>query len=161
VQANRNTPIKIHKLDAQGYEQWCYDGIVLKKDDSKITLEAYFDREGVEFEGIQLRRGDRFVETFYFDRWYNVFAIYDRKTEKFKVWYCNITRPAWIDANHLYAEDLALDLIVYPDLTYQVVDQDEFEALELSGADRSNAQSALDELIKLAAAGEHPFRIHW
>jgi hypothetical protein len=78
MQVDRNTPIKIHKLDAHGHEQWRYDGIVLEQDDSGITLEAYFDREGVEFEGIQLQPGDRFVETFYFDRWYNVFAIYDR-----------------------------------------------------------------------------------
>jgi protein associated with RNAse G/E len=160
MQVDRNTPIKIHKLDAHGHEQWRYDGIVLEQDDSGITLEAYFDREGVEFEGIQLQPGDRFVETFYFDRWYNVFAIYDGKTQEFKVWYCNITRPAWIEANHLYAEDLALDLIVYPDRTYQVVDQDEFEALGLSRLDRSKAQSALDELIELATTRQLPFWIH-
>jgi predicted RNA-binding protein associated with RNAse of E/G family len=157
VEVGHNKPIKIHKLDAKGNEQWRYEGIVQEEDDTRITLEAYFDHEEVEFEGIQLRRGDRFVETFYFDRWYNIFAIYDGKTDEFKGWYCNITRPARIEMNHLYAEDLALDLIVFPDRTYQVVDQDEFEALNLSRSDRSKALYALDELIERAKAALQPF----
>lgn len=151
--------VSIHKLDAHGSELWCYDGFVLSTSDTQITLEARFDREAVDIHGLQLRNGDRFVETFYFDRWYNVFAIYHGETNAFKGWYCNITRPAWMDSHHLYAEDLALDLIVLPDRQVSVMDQEQFEALKLPGFERNKAHAALDELIRLAQAAEDPFRL--
>jgi hypothetical protein len=52
------------------------------------------------------------VETFYSDRWYNVFEIYDRDDGKFKGWYCNIGYPAVIEKDTVSYIDLALDLWV-------------------------------------------------
>lgn len=157
--AQNPNSITIHKLDPQGQEQWRYEGTLLNKNDAELTLEAFFDREDVTFHGIQLKRGDRFVETFYFDRWYNVFAIYDQNTGKLKGWYCNITRPAWLEGSHLFAEDLALDLIILPDLQITILDEDEFADLKLDEHDRANALSAMQELIKLAERGIGPFEL--
>ena len=142
--------ISIHKLNAQGKECWVYDGVILGHNNLQITIEAHFDRADTDIGGLQLRRGDRFVETYYFDRWYNIFAVYQGETNKFKGWYCNITRPAWLDGHHLYAEDLALDLIVFPDRRMTVVDQAEFDNLSLPADDRIMAQEALDELMDSA-----------
>ena len=142
--------LSIHKLDDQGQELWFYDGLILDHNEIQITIEAHFDRDDTDIEGLQLRRGDRFVETYYFSRWYNIFAIYQGETNIFKGWYCNITRPAWLDGHHLYAEDLALDLIVLPDRRMTVVDQAEFDNLALPARDRIMAQEALDELIDSA-----------
>ena len=98
------------------------------------------------------------METHFQDRWYNIFAVYDGTSGELKGWYCNITRPARFDGNHVSAEDLALDLIVRPDGTWTVVDESEFEALGLPSADRAAALAALAELKRLAQAWEGPFR---
>ena len=148
----------IHKLDENGNELWAYPAKVLEQTVTLITFEARFDRDDVTIGGLQLRNGDRFVETFYFDRWYNIFAIFHGRTNRFKGWYCNITRPAWVNGNHLYAEDLALDLVVLPDRQITVVDQDEFDQLVISASDRQKAREAMSELVELAQSAVGPFK---
>ena len=152
-------PIKVHKLNEKGIEVWCYEGVVISKTDSSVTLEATFDRDEVVFEGLHLKRGDRFVETFYSDRWYNIFEIYDSLDGELKGWYCNICRPAQIEDGHVYAEDLALDLIVYPEGNWRTLDEDEFSELALHPQDQEQARGALDQLIDLARRRKGPFEI--
>lgn len=151
--------ITVHKLDHRGIEVWRYDGTLIERTPSRLTLEASFDRESVTIGNITLVRGDRFVETFFTDRWYNIFALYDRENGRHKGWYCNIARPARFEPGHLFAEDLALDLIVDRLGGWVVVDQDEFEALEISAEDRKRAQEALEELQRLVSLGEEPFSL--
>lgn len=151
-------PVTVVKLDHRGEEKWRYQGVALDRGRSSIILEAIYDQPDDNLHGIPLRRGDRFVETHYIDRWYNVFAVYDVETGLLKGWYCNITRPARIDGDQVVAEDLTLDLIVRPDGSSIVLDELEFEAQELSSQDRASARSALRELQALAAGMEEPFR---
>jgi hypothetical protein len=150
--------ITILKLLPGGGEKWRYAGTLLRRDPHSLTIEARFDSPNRDLPGLSLRVGDRFVETHYADRWYNVFAVYDGSSGAMKGWYCNITRPARIDGSIVSAEDLALDLIVRPDGTQLVLDEDEFEAQELSAADRASALAGLEELRRLAAARAGPFR---
>jgi protein associated with RNAse G/E len=155
----KGSTITVHKLDAEGREVWQYEGTVKERQASSVILEARFDREDVEFHGLHLRMGDRFIETFYSDRWYNIFAVFDVDDDHLKGWYCNITRPARIKDNHVYADDLALDLIVTPDWEILVLDEDEFAALHLTPKDRKHALNALEELKSLAATNSGPFAI--
>ncbi len=151
--------MSVHKLDALGHEQWVYSGTVLARGDDFVRLEGHFDRESAERASLIIRRGDRMVETHFRDRWYNVFAIYDGDGPHLKGWYCNITRPARLESNDVFAEDLALDLVVRPGGSSYVVDEDEFEALPLGVDDRRRAREALAALQALAAAGEAPFDV--
>jgi len=146
------------KLDHRGKEKLRYQGLVLARKPSSITIEARFNNPDKLLPGLNLRTGDRFVETHYQDRWYNVFAVYDGTDGRLKGWYCNITRPARIETDRVSAEDLALDLIVRPDGSWIVLDELEFEAQELSAAERENALAALAELKELAQQLEGPFR---
>jgi hypothetical protein len=100
----------------------------------------------MSLQGLLLRRGDRFVETYYFNRWYNIYAIYSRSDGSLSGWYCNITRPAELVGDQLSYIDLALDLIVFPDGKQVVLDEDEFAALPLSPDERRTANRALAEL---------------
>lgn len=153
-------PVIVHKLDHQGREVWSYTGRTLARGARWWRLEAFFDRENQKVGELELRSGDRFVETFYANRWYNVFAVHDG--ERLKGFYCNITRPARLeDSGHIYAEDLALDLIVYPDGRWDVMDEDEFTALPLPDWERQQAHQALAELQLLATRREGPFRTLW
>jgi hypothetical protein len=140
------TAITVLKLDLQGQITWRYQGELFEHDGTRLVLQAYFDREDHVFHGMPFRRGDLFIETWYTDRWYNIFEIHAREDGRLRGWYCNIGYPAkWEDGTLSYV-DLALDLLVYPDGKQLVLDQDEFEALALSAQDRRQALAALDEL---------------
>jgi hypothetical protein len=152
------TSITVHKLDARGREVWRYAGTLLRRTSSSLTLEAFFDRDDTDVPGLPLRRGDRFVETFYADRWYNVFAVHQAVTGEFKGWYCNLTRPAYLGARDVYAEDLALDVVVSAQGDIHLVDEEEFASLELSEAERQAVGRAVEELRDRAARAADPFR---
>jgi uncharacterized protein len=153
-------PFIVHKLDAAGREVWRYPAEVLEMGPSHIVLQARFDRDETVLHGMRLKRGDRFVERFYADCWYNVFAIHDVETAAFKGWYCNVARPAAIMPDGLTCEDLALDLLVFPNGQSIVLDMDEFDALPLTDEERQRALLALEELQRMAQRSEGPFADH-
>lgn len=141
--------VTVVKLSPQGEALWSYEGRVLARGETFILLEAHFNREDTPFHGVLLRKGDPFHEIFYSDRWYNIFELVDQDTRVAKGWYCNVTRPAeFVDGQIRYV-DLALDLLVYPDGRQLVLDEDEFEALQLDEAQQEQAQSALAELQRI------------
>jgi len=138
--------ITVRKLDLQGNETWRYSGRLLERAPQYLRLEAHFNRPDMPFHGILLARGDRFVEEFYSDRWYNIFEIHDRDDDRLKGWYCNICFPAEFDHETVSYVDLALDLLVYPDGKQLILDIDEFNNLALSPEDRARSLDALQAL---------------
>jgi len=149
--------ITVVKLDHAGREVFAYRGRVLTRRETCVQLEAFFGRDDVDVNGVILRRGDRFLEWFYSDRWYNIFEIHDVDDDRVKGWYCNVTRPAVLGAGAVRADDLALDLLVTPDGGYTVLDQDEFQALPISAEERKTALAALDTLIEAVHSKAPPF----
>lgn len=137
------------KLNHLGQETWRYSGKVLKQTSILIVLEAFFDREKTLVGDLVLKRGDIFIEYFYNDRWYNIFEIQDLYDHYIKGWYCNISYPAIFSTRYVIYQDLALDLLVYPNGQQVVLDENEFEALPLSPMDRNKARKSLNELQRL------------
>ncbi len=138
--------ISIVKQNLQGQETWRYQGRIVSHEGRRIVLEAFFDREDMNFHGMLLCRGDRFLETYYTDRWYNIFEIFSRTDGNLRGWYCNVSTPARLSDGMLTYRDLALDLLVFPDGRQIVLDEDEFDGLELSAHDRQQARTALQLL---------------
>jgi len=141
--------IRVLKQNLTGEVTWQYTGRVLHTDQASVTLEAYFNRDDMPFLDTVLKQGDRFVETFYSDRWYNIFEIFDRDSGKRKGWYCNVGRPAVISASTVAYVDLALDLWVSDDGRQSVLDEDEFAALTLKVEERDQALKGLADLRRL------------
>jgi hypothetical protein len=146
--------ITVIKLNPRREETWRYTGQVLARGEGWARIEALFNRDDMLFQEVLLKRGDRFVEEYYADRWFNIFEIYDRADGKVKCWYCNVTLPAEIEGDVIRYVDLALDLIVYPDGRQKVLDEDEFAALEIPAEVRGGALAALEELKRLVRPGE-------
>ncbi|MEW5828507.1 MAG: DUF402 domain-containing protein [Chloroflexota bacterium] len=138
--------VTVYKLDLAGRVAWQYAGRMLRREADRVVLEAFFNREDAPFMGVTLKRGDRFVETFYSERWYNIFEIHDRDDGRLKGWYCNVGKPAVIADGSVSYVDLALDLWVAADGTQTVLDEDEFEALGLDEATREAALRGLEAL---------------
>ena len=151
--------ITVIKRNSTGKETWRYSGKVLKRTGNAVILEALFNLDDIPFMDTELKRGDRFVELFYTDRWYNIFEIHDRDDDNLKGWYCNISKPAVFELNdNLSFVDLALDLWVSSDGKQSILDEDEFEALGLDVQIKNIAIRALDELKEIFR-NSHPFLI--
>jgi hypothetical protein len=138
--------ITVLKKNLAGEVTWQYDGVVLRREPNFVVLEAFFNRPDMPFMDVVLKENDRFVETFYSDRWYNIFEIYDRDDGKVKGWYCNVGMPAVIEDGVVSYVDLALDLWVSADGRQTVLDEDEFAELALDGDVRDGALKGLEEL---------------
>lgn len=138
--------MKILKKNLAEEILWQYDGVELRRDENSVTVQAFFNRDDLPFQNIVLKRNDRFVETFYTDKWFNIFEIYDRDDGALKGWYCNITKPAVIEDGLVSYVDLALDLWVSVDGTSRVLDEDEFEELGLDEDLKQKAFAGLREL---------------
>jgi uncharacterized protein len=141
--------IKVQKKNPAGEATYEYEGELLSRDETSIMLEAFFDREDLPFMGIVFKKGDRFVEHYYTDRWYNIFAVHDRDDGKIKGWYCNVGKPAVIEDNFVSYIDLALDLWVAADGKQTVLDEDEFENLDLNEKSKVSALQGLEDLKQL------------
>lgn len=138
--------MKILKKNLAEEVTWQYEGRLLHRDETSITIEALFNRDDMPFMDIVLKRGDRFVETFHSDRWFNIFAIHDRDDDHFKGYYCNLGKPAVITQDTVSYVDLALDLWVAADGAQTVLDEDELDAL---GLDDGLKQKVFDGLSDL------------
>lgn len=143
----------IIKQNSDGEEVWRYSGEVLQTTPDAVLVEAVFNREDFVFEGILIKNGDPFIEAYYSRRWYNIFEMIDRDSGETKGWYCNVTRPALLRGQELSYMDLALDILVYPDGQVRVLDEDEYQKLNLSEDDQKNTFKALEELKSLFSLG--------
>ena len=148
--------IKVQKKNPAGEVTYQYEGVLLERDENSVTLEALFDRADMSFQDVVFKTGDRFVEYYYSDRWYNIFAIHDRDNGQVKGWYCNVGMPAVIEDDMVSYVDLALDLWVSADGKQTVLDEDEFEALNLNAELSAYALNGLEQLSNLFNSKNHP-----
>ena len=155
-----STTVTVQKLDHAGNLVTSYQGQVIRSEGESIVLQARWQRERLELPYVVFERGDRFIEFFFLNRWYNIFEIHAGADDWLKGWYCNIARPGMFADGILSAVDLALDLFVYPDGRTLTLDEDEFNALNLQSNDPPAWQrtlAAADELKTMVAARRAPF----
>ncbi|MDO9546359.1 MAG: DUF402 domain-containing protein [Pelolinea sp.] len=138
--------MRIIKNDHSGKKVWEYDGEIIEQSESALLLKAVFNRSNVLFDGVLFREGDCFLELYPFNKWFNIYEIHDKDNDLVKGWYCNVTRPAQFSVDQISYDDLALDLLVYPDREMLLLDQDEFSELSLSSTEVINAKNGLHQL---------------
>ena len=66
------TFVEVVKRNIWEKEIWRYTGWVTEIGKHHVVLEAHFDRNDLLLHGLLLAKGDRFLETYYTDRWYNI-----------------------------------------------------------------------------------------
>lgn len=100
-----------------------------------------------------IHTGTRSREYFWLDRWYNVFLFFE-PDGNFRNIYCNINVPPTYDSRVLEYVDLDIDIVVWPDRSYEILDQGEFEqnAIQYSYSDEIKARvnSAVEDLSAMA-----------
>ncbi|HEV2860145.1 MAG TPA: DUF402 domain-containing protein [Pyrinomonadaceae bacterium] len=128
--------------------------------DSLIVLEGVFEEEVRHPLLGLIAAGTRSTEYFWTDRWYNVFRFRE-PTGELRCFYCNVNMPPQLSEGRLTFVDLDVDILVAPDFSYRVLDEEEFEENETKYGYppefRLEAARARDELISLFKGREFPF----
>lgn len=149
--------ITVVKRNPAGEEVTRYAGEVNERTDHGVVIEARWTRAAKELGYTRFEPEDYFVEYYYTDRWYNIFAISGRDGKR-KGWYCNVAEPAVISNDTIEQVDLYLDVWVDPAGKPLVLDEDEFEAdMTLSYEQRNKAQQGLRDLLTMIAQREDIF----
>jgi uncharacterized protein len=149
--------VTVVKLNPQGEEKIRYPAQVSARLENGVILDAYWNHARKDLGYTIFEPGDHFIEYFYSDRWFNIFAIATADGQR-KGWYCNIAAPALIATEQVEQIDLLLDVWVTPDGQLLILDEDEFTAdLTITTEQRRNARQGLRDLLALIAARHEPF----
>src|SRR5713101_1159891 len=149
--------ITVIKLNALGEAKVQYQGEVIQRLADRVVIQAYWAQATKDLGYTQFEPGDRFIEYYYTDRWYNIFDIATADGTR-KGWYCNIAEPAVIFADRIEQIDLFLDVWVNPTRETLILDEDEFAAdTTLSDAQRKGARQGLQDLLQRIADHQDPF----
>lgn len=149
--------VTVYKRDHRGVVVWHYRGVIVDSGPTWVCLKANFDLDEADLGFVVFRRGDVFTEWFFSDRWYNIFRVYDSANGILKGWYCNITRPADIKPGSVAADDLELDVYIMPNGTTILLDEQEFDALNLPMAERMAALRAVESIRYAVSRRQFPF----
>jgi len=150
--------VRVLKHDGAEYRRW--NATIARQTGSLIILNAAFD-DDVQHDLLgNISRGTRTIEYYWLDRWYNIFRFLESDGTT-KLFYCNVNMPPAISGGILSYIDLDIDILVQPDFSYRVLDLDEFASNALhygySEQVKSQAQSAIDELISMIETRQFPF----
>jgi uncharacterized protein len=150
--------VSVHKYDGTEHRRW--PACIAKTVGPLLILDAVFDEE-IQHDLLgTIASGTISTEYYWLDRWYNVFRFGD-PDQKLKNFYCNINVPPRFDGRVLSYIDLDIDVLVEPDLTYKILDEDDFEEngrrYRYPQEVQTNARAALAELIGLIESSSFPF----
>jgi protein associated with RNAse G/E len=155
---SRSITVRVLKHDGSEYRRW--KAQLSRREGDLIVLDAEFDVD-VSHELLgEIKRNTRTVEYYWLGRWYNVFRFLNEDSGT-RLWYCNVNTPPRLEGDMLSYVDLDIDLLVQPDFSIQVLDEDEFEAnSELYGYsddEKSHARAAVEELVAMIEQCHFPF----
>ena len=152
--------IVVHSCKHDGRVHRSWPARVTRREDSLIVLDAFFAEEVRHPLIGTIEAGTLSREYFWTDRWYCVFRFQKPSGELLK-FYCNINTPPTLESGALTFIDLDVDVLVQPDYSYAVLDEDEFERhaelYQYPGAYRVKVQEALDEMRLLIENRQFPF----
>lgn len=149
--------ITVVKRSPLGEEMLRYPAEVHTRLENGIVLDAYWNNPNRDLGYTIFETGDHFIEYYYTDRWFNIFAIASADGRR-KGWYCNVAEPASISEERVEHVDLLLDVWVGPDGRTLILDEDEFAAdTMLSEEQRNGARLGLRDLLALIEARHKPF----
>lgn len=136
------------KYDGSLHRSWKAE--LLRRTNSLLVFVGEFAEEITHQHLGVIGRGTTSYEFFWLDCYYNVFRFHE-PDGAFRNFYCNINLPPVFADDVLEYVDLDVDVLVWTDFSYQILDADEFEenAARFSYPNRLREQvlAAQNELI--------------
>ena len=107
-----------------------------------------------------IRRSTKSIEYYWKDKWFNIFRFHEPEGD-LRNYYCNINKPPTFENRSLNYIDLDIDVLVWPDFSFEVLDLDEFErnSKQFTYDDelRNKVNQSLNELRRLIREKGFPF----
>ena len=122
--SNQNITINSRKYDGNINRTWKAD--LIEQDKTLLVFRGEFDREIKHRELGVIRRGTISYEYYWLDRWFSVFRFHEPEGE-FRNFYCNINMPPTFENGVLDYIDLEIDILIWKDFSFQILDAEEFE----------------------------------
>lgn len=150
---------RVVKLRPDGSRATTYTAAEVTSPDGWVAVEARWVFRRVDIGFYAFEPGDFLLEYFALDRWLNAFATW-REDGTFVGWYCNVTFPTTVTHDSIWWHDLYLDVIVLPDGSVHVVDEDELDDADLRTISPHvfrQIERTRDELLRMIAVRAYPF----
>jgi len=123
--ARQQVTINSRKYDLSVRRSWTCE--LVEQREPLLVFLGEFEHD-VAHPGLgEIKRGTLSYEYYWLDRWYNVFRFHE-PDGLFRNYYCNINMPPTFENGILDYVDLDIDILLWKDFTYEVVDQADFEA---------------------------------
>lgn len=150
--------VRVLKYDGSEHRRWTSH--LVRREETLLQLIGTFDAEVDHLLLGKISKGTISVEYFWLDRWYSIFRFAE-PTGQLRNYYCNVNLPPTFDESVLSFVDLDIDILVAPDFTYSILDEDEFAAnisrFAYSSDVQDRVQAAISELISLIEDRQFPF----
>ena len=150
--------VRVLKYDGSEYRRW--SATFAQRKGPMIVLDAEFESDVQHHLLGEILRGTRTIEYYWLDCWHNVFQFLDHDGRT-RLYYCNVSAPPTLDGEVLSYIDLDIDLLVQPDLSYTVLDLDEFESnaarWKYPDEIRLQARASVKSLVSMIEERRFPF----
>jgi uncharacterized protein len=149
--------VNTRKYDLLIRRSWTCE--LIERSDELIVLVGKFDRD-VEHPGLgSIRRGTVSYEYFWPDRWYNIFRFHE-PDGALRNYYCNVAMPPTFKNGILDYVDLDIDVLIWPDSRYEVVDRDDFERNSLKYGYppeiRQRSEESVSQILRMIETDQLP-----
>ncbi len=121
---NEIVTIKSRKYNGEVHRTW--KAKFVEREESRLELVGEFEKEIAHPHLGVIRPNTVSYEFYWLNRWYNVFRFHEPKGG-LRNFYCNVNLPPTFDKLILDYVDLDIDVLVWKDFSYQILDLDEFE----------------------------------
>ncbi len=154
----KNITVNSRKFDGKIHRSW--HGQLLEKSDKMLLLVGEFKEEVKHQHLGVIRRGTTSYEFYWFNRFFNIFRFHE-PDGSFRNFYCNINLPPKFNNGVLDYIDLDVDVLVWKNFSYQILDTDEFEQnaekFSYTSEMLENVTKALSELTLKIENRLYPF----
>ena len=153
-----STIINSRKFDGKIHRSWRAN--LIEQDQSIITFVGKFEKEVKHQHLGVIRRNTLSYEFYWINRWFNIFRFHEPEGE-LRNFYCNVNMPPKFANRVLDYVDLDIDVLVWKDFSYQILDLDEFEENAVNFGYppevREKAIKSLKELLNMIEIRAFPF----
>jgi protein associated with RNAse G/E len=159
---NNLVTINCRKFDGQIHKRW--QATLFRQIGSLLIFIGEFEEEISHPRLGIIRRGTISYEFYWLDCWYNVFRFHEPEGN-FRNFYCNINLPPRFDNGVLDYVDLDIDVLVWSDFRFEVLDMDEFnrncKLFRYTNEIKAKVSESLGDLLKLINERKFPFDLKY
>jgi uncharacterized protein len=118
--------ITVNALKYNGQIHRSWKANLIKQTDEMIELTGTFDNEVVHERLGVIKRLTVSYEYFPLNQWYNIFRFHEPEGN-LRNHYCNVGLPPVFENGLLNFVDLDIDILVWKDFTFEILDFEEFQ----------------------------------